>query len=132
MGIFKINDYSGVPLEIKVKQLDDLKGITTTEKSQLAQKLMRSVEEDNRMQVISPRRYSKRKLTLPDKTNLKNDVENMYLGPDETYKYQEVKEGNGLDNKTMKEKLRKEFCRRIKKILDTELCAKNKIKSNRS
>lgn len=45
----------------------------------------------------------------------------------ETYRYLGVEEGEGIDHHKAKEQLRKEYRKRVRKILSTELNGKNKI-----
>ena len=54
------------------------------------------------------------------------------LEVDEFYKYLGMEENNGVNNKVMKENVKKEYYRRIRKILTTELNAKNKIMAIKS
>ena len=51
------------------------------------------------------------------------------LGPDSIYKYLGVDESHGIQHTTMKEKIRKEYCRRVRLILTLELNGKNKIEA---
>ena len=49
------------------------------------------------------------------------------LEQSETYKYLEMEEGEGLQHHEMKGKIRKEYKRRVKLVLKSELNARNKI-----
>ena len=51
------------------------------------------------------------------------------LDPEEAYKYLGVNEGDGINHASMKEKTRKEYYRRVRMILKTELNSKNKIQA---
>ena len=51
------------------------------------------------------------------------------LDPEETYKYLGVFEGDGINHASMKEKIRKEYYRRIRLVLKTELNSKNRIEA---
>lgn len=75
--------------------------------------------------------FMKGKLTKSKNIKVESSIELEIrnFDPEETYKYLGLEEGDGIDNKSMKNKLRKEYYRRIRKVLDTELCAKNKIKA---
>ena len=53
--------------------------------------------------------------------NLDIDTAIRDLDPDETYKYLGVNEGDGINHASMKEKIRKEYYRRIRLVLKTEL-----------
>ena len=59
-------------------------------------------------------------ISLIDQTVIKN------LEPDEECKYLGTDEGYDIDNSQMKEKLVKEYYRRVRQILKTELNSKNK------
>lgn len=49
------------------------------------------------------------------------------LDPAGHYKYLGIKEGQGLNNPTMKEELRKEYLTRVRKILKSDLGSRNKL-----
>jgi hypothetical protein len=49
------------------------------------------------------------------------------LGPRNIYKYSGIEESCDIQHKNEKEKLKKEYLRRLRLVLDTELSAKNKI-----
>ena len=49
------------------------------------------------------------------------------LEPEESYKYLEVTKGDGIQNSSMREKIRKECFHRWRSILRSELYAHNKI-----
>ncbi|XP_066926768.1 uncharacterized protein [Clytia hemisphaerica] len=51
------------------------------------------------------------------------------LDPEQTYKYLGVNEGEGIQHATMKEKVRREYYRRIRLVLKTELNSKNRIQA---
>ena len=51
------------------------------------------------------------------------------IDPEETYKYLGVNEGDGINHASMKEKIRKEYHRRIRLVLKTELNSKNLIEA---
>ena len=51
------------------------------------------------------------------------------LDPEGTYKYLGVNEGDGINHASMKEKIRKEYYRRIRLVLKTELNSKNRIET---
>ena len=52
-----------------------------------------------------------------------------YLDQAETYKYLGMEEGEGIQHHKTKVKIRKEFKRRIKLVLKSELNARNKIEA---
>ena len=49
------------------------------------------------------------------------------LEPGQVYKYLGVDESNGIQHSSMREKLRREYFRRVKMILRTELYGRNKV-----
>lgn len=51
------------------------------------------------------------------------------LDPESSYKYLGVNEGDGIEHASMKEKIRKEYYRRIRLVLKTELNSKNRIEA---
>ena len=51
------------------------------------------------------------------------------LDQEETYKYLGIKEGDGIQHETMKEKIRRECFRRVRAVLQSELNAKNKLEA---
>ena len=50
------------------------------------------------------------------------------LGEKETYKYLGILEADTIKKGEMKEKIKKEYFRRTRKLLDTKLCSRNLIK----
>ena len=56
-----------------------------------------------------------------------NDIKE--LGPRKAYKYLGIEESFDIQHKNEKEKLKKEYLRRLKLVLGTELSAKNKIQA---
>ena len=51
------------------------------------------------------------------------------LDQEETYKYLDIEEGDGIQHRKMKEKIRKECYRRVRVLLQSELNAKNKLEA---
>ena len=49
------------------------------------------------------------------------------LEPGQVYKYLGVDESNGIQHSTMRERLRREYFRRVKMVLRTELYGRNKV-----
>jgi len=74
-------------------------------------------------------KISFRRGSIQKTTDIKIDVNTTIrrLEPRETYKYLGFSEGNGINHSVMKEKIRKEYYRRIRLILKTELSSKNRI-----
>lgn len=58
-----------------------------------------------------------------NETNIKN------IEPEETYKYLGIEENCGIDHNKMKRTLTKEYIRRVRSVLNTELNAQNKIEA---
>ena len=69
------------------------------------------------------------KLQKTSSINLDIDAAIRDLDPEETYKYLGVNEGDGINHASMKEKIRKEYYRRIRLVLKTELNSKNRIEA---
>ena len=67
------------------------------------------------------------KLPKTSSINLDIDTAIRDLEPEETYKYLGVNEGDGINHASMKEKIRKEYYRRIRLVLKTKLNSKNRI-----
>ena len=62
-------------------------------------------------------------ITLNDNTKIKD------LDQEGAYKYLGVNEGKGIQHNAMKEKIRKEYYRRIRSIMKTELNSRNRIQA---
>lgn len=67
------------------------------------------------------------KLQSNQNIKLDNDAIIKNLEPNETYKYLGVEEHDGIQHSLMKEKIKKEYYRRVRQILKTELNSKNKF-----
>jgi hypothetical protein len=52
------------------------------------------------------------------------------LDPRKVYKYLGIEESYGIQHENEKGKLKKEYLRRLRLVLDTELSAKNKMQAN--
>ena len=57
-----------------------------------------------------------------------NQVDIGTLGENETYKYFGILEADTIKRKEMKEKIKKEYFRRVRKLLETKLYSRNLIK----
>ena len=67
--------------------------------------------------------------TTPDgQDELPNQDKIRTLGKRETYKYLGILEGDTIKQVEMKEKIKKEYPRRTRKLLETKLCSRNLIK----
>lgn len=73
--------------------------------------------------------FLKGKLSETSSLNLDVDTIIKELDQNETYKYLGVNEGNGIKHATMKEKIRKEYYRRIRLVLKSELNSRNRIEA---
>ena len=73
--------------------------------------------------------FARGKLQKTSSINLDIDTAIRDLDPEETYKYLGVNEGDGINHASMKEKIRKEYYRRIRLVLKTELNSKNRIEA---
>ncbi|XP_042889217.1 uncharacterized protein LOC122264411 [Penaeus japonicus] len=68
---------------------------------------------------------------LRESTPIQLDIDTVIkeLNPEDSYKYLGVCEGDGIDHAKMKEKVRKEYYRRVKLVLKTELNSKNRVEA---
>ena len=60
-------------------------------------------------------------------STFENDIKE--LDPRKAYKYLGIEESFGIQHKNEKDKLKKEYLRRLRLVLSTELSAKNKIQA---
>ena len=60
-------------------------------------------------------------------STFENDIKE--LDPRKAYKYLGIEESFDIQHKNEKEKLKKEYLRRVRLVLGTELSAKNKIQA---
>lgn len=73
--------------------------------------------------------FIKGKLTKTFNIVLNQDTAIQELDQEGTYKYLGINEGVGIQHSKMKEKIRKEYYRRIRMVLKSELNAINKIEA---
>ena len=66
--------------------------------------------------------------TTTDVMELPNQDKSRTLAENETYKYSDILEANIIKQVEMKEKIRKEYLRRTRKLLETKLNSRNLIK----
>ena len=71
--------------------------------------------------------FIKGKLTKTSNIVLNQDTAIKELDQKGTYKYLGINEGDGIQHSKMKEKIRKEYYRRIRMVLKSELNAINKM-----
>lgn len=72
------------------------------------------------------------KLTKVENLVLQNNIEIKNLEDGESYEYLGFHEGDGIQNKIVKGRIRKEYYSRIRKINNTKLNTKNKITASNS
>ena len=73
--------------------------------------------------------FIKGKLTKTSNIVLNQTTTIQELDQEGTYKYLGINEGDGIQHSKMKEKIRKEYYRRIRMVLKSELNATNKIEA---
>ena len=71
--------------------------------------------------------FKKGKYIHGENMDIDVDTSIRQLDPGETYKYLGMEESIGIQHKTIKEKVKREYIRRVRAVLKTELTAKNKI-----
>lgn len=128
---FKLDDSTEIS---HLFYMDDLKLFTKDESQlRLALSTVKEFSDDIRMAFgldkCATAIYKGGKLIKIDNVKLdeKTSIRNLDIG--ESYKYLGVEEMDGIDNNKMKTKISKEYYRRVRKILGTELNATNKIKA---
>ena len=73
--------------------------------------------------------FKRGKLTETSDIQLDTDTCIKELEQENTYKYLGVDEGDGIQHAKMKEKVRKEYCRRVRMVVKTELNAANRFEA---
>jgi hypothetical protein len=73
--------------------------------------------------------FKKGNLTSTSDIQPDQDTTKKELNQEDTYKYLGVNEGDGIQHSTMKEKIRKEYYRRVRLAIKSELNAANKIEA---
>ncbi|XP_047501775.1 uncharacterized protein LOC125047544 [Penaeus chinensis] len=112
--------------------MDDLK-LFAKDDGQLDQELgiVKTFSDDIQMEFglekCAKATIRKGKLVSGPNAKLKGETEIRNLDQEEVYKYLGVDQSDGIQHRLMKEKIRKEYYRRVRLILDTELNAKNKM-----
>ena len=71
--------------------------------------------------------FRKGKLTTSENIQIDINTTIKQLNPEDSYKYLGINEGDGIQHAMMKEKIRKEYYRRIRLITKSELNAANRI-----
>ena len=65
---------------------------------------------------------------ITDGMELRNHDKIRTLGENETYKYSGILEADTIKQVQMKDKIRKDYLRRTRKLLETKLCSRNLMK----
>ena len=73
--------------------------------------------------------FERGKLASTGNIVINDDTEVQELDREEVYKYLGVDENDGIQHSKMKEKIRKEYNRRVRLILRTELNGRNKVEA---
>ena len=73
--------------------------------------------------------FKRGKLTKTSDLHIDTDTSIRELDQEEAYKYLGINEGDGIQHATMKEKVRKEYYRRVKLVLKSELNAANRFEA---
>ena len=73
--------------------------------------------------------FKRGKLASTGNIVINDDTEVQGLDQEEVYKYLGVDESDGIQHSKMKEKIRKEYNRRVRLILRTELYGRSKVEA---
>ena len=73
--------------------------------------------------------FERGKLASTGNIVINDDTEVQELDQEEVYEYLGVDENDGIQHSKMKEKIRKEYNRRVRLILRTELNGRNKVEA---
>ena len=111
-------------LKLFAKNDQHLEGLLTTVKE-----FSKDICMDFGLDKCAKATFVKGKLQNSTAINLDFDTTIKELNSEESYKYLGVNEGDGINHATMKEKIRKEYYRRIRLVLKTELNSKNRIEA---
>ena len=114
--------------------MDDLKLYSENEQEQFAElKIVKQFSHDIGMEFGLEKRakasFKKGKLASTGNIVINDDTETQELDQEGVYKYLGVDESDGVQHSKMKEKIRKEYNRRVRLILRTELKGRNKIEA---
>ena len=114
--------------------IDDLKLYSKNEQEQFGQlKIVKQISEDIGMEFglekCAKASIKKGKLASTGNIVIDDDTEIQELDQEGVYKYLGVDESDGVQHSKMKEKIRKEYNRRVRLILRTELNGRNKIEA---
>ena len=110
--------------------MDDLKTFAKNDEQQRILTIVKDFSEDIKMEFglekCAKAIFKAGKLTSSENISLGLDTFIQNLEQDSTYKYLGINEGDGIQHAKMKEKIRKEYYRRISLVLRSELNAVNR------
>ncbi|XP_073231990.1 uncharacterized protein [Porites lutea] len=114
--------------------MDDLKLYSKNEQEQVGElKIVKQFSDDIGMEFglekCAKASFMKGKLASTGNIVIDDDTEIQELNQEGVYKYLGVDESDGIQHSKMKEKIRKEYNRRVRLILRTELNGRNKIEA---
>ena len=114
--------------------MDDLKLYSKNEQEQIGElKIVKQFSDDIGMEFALEKcakaSFKKGKLTSSGNIVIDVDTEIQELDQEGVYKYLGVDENDGIQHSKMKEKIRKEYNRRVRSILRTELSGRNKMEA---
>ena len=109
--------------------MDDLKLFAKTEKEmETLIHVVRIYSQDIGMEFGAMLVMKRCKRHLTDGMELPSQCKIRTLGENETYKYLVILEADTIKQVEMKDKIKKEYLRRIRKLLETKLSSRNLIK----
>ena len=111
-------------LKLFAKNDEQLEGLLTTVKQ-----FSNDICMDFGLDKCAKATFLRGRLAKTSSISLDPDTTIRELDPEEMYKYLGVNEGNGINHAAMKEKIRKEYYRRVRLVLKTELNSKNRIEA---
>ena len=114
--------------------MDDLKLYSKNEQEQIGElKIVKQFSDDIGMEFglekCAKASFKKGKLTSTGNIVIDVDTEIQELDQEGVYKYLGVDESDGIQHSKMKEKIRKEYNRKVRSILRTELNGRNKMEA---
>ena len=111
-------------LKLFAKNDRELEGLLTT-----VQQFSKDICMDFGLDKCAKATFVKGRIKKTSSISLDIDTTIRELDPEETYKYLGVNEGDGINHASMKERVRKEYYRRVRLLLKTELNSKNRIQA---
>ena len=114
--------------------MDDLKLYSKNDQEQVGQlKLVKQFNDDIGMtfglEKCAKASFKRGKLVSTGNIEISDDTAIQELNQEEVYKYLGVDKSDGIQHSKMKEKIRKEYYRRVKLIFTTELNGRNKMEA---